>query len=96
MKLVFTEKEFKIFDKKLKKHFELTRIEYEKKKKNNSFEYPDLTRTYKQDMHDAMIIKNILYLHDNKMCSCTSGNDCWYSLYRKNLVTEKEILSEFS
>ena len=96
MKFILTEKEAKILDNKLTRHFKLTRLEYDKKKKNNSFYKPDLTRTYNKDIEDTKILKNILYLHDNNLCSCSVGKDCWYSLYEKNIVTEKEILSEVS
>ena len=96
MMFILNEKEAKILGKKLKRHFELTRLEYDEKKKNNSFYKPDLTRTYKKDMEDAKILKNILDLHDNNTCSCAVGKDCWYSLYKKNVVTEKDILAEVS
>lgn len=94
MKLVLTEKEFKRFDKILKRHFEFTRNEYEEQKIKNSFYKLDLTRTYKQDMKDSNILKNILLIHENKKCSCFAGGECYYTRYKKNLITEKEILSE--
>lgn len=94
MKLTLTEEEFKRFDKILRRHFELTRKEYEEQKINNSFYKLDLTRTYKQDVKDSNILKNILSIHENKKCSCFSGGECCYTRYKKNLITEKEILSE--
>lgn len=94
MKLVLTEKEFKRFDKILRRHFELTRKEYEEQKINNSFYKLDFTRTYKQDMKDSNILKNILSIHENKKCLCFAGGECYYTRYKKNLITEKEILSE--
>ena len=40
------------------------------------------------------ILKNILLIHENKKCSCFAGGECYYTRYKKNLITEKEILSE--